>query len=236
MGSKTAKGIDLFGEIEKEETAPIRPAYTLPDWTESVLKQLEPTEYVKTHDNKIRPKCDGLRRIFDHVMGTIINSTPMILQCPSPANNNRAVVLYTIQYIRPDGDAFTISEGADVYAGNTSSPYCNYAVATACTIAESRALKKALKLVNVTTSEEISSAAPVNMVELSTELQRNAIQTISERLDIDVGKLMKHMKIKASNFDDLSQDDAANVMMQLNAYNKGPDKGGELPPDEIIKE
>lgn len=214
------------------------PVPTDPEWTKYVLDHLAPGEYMKDQKGNIRPKCDGLRRIFGLLMGDIVNSEADVKSTAMPSNNDRASVIFHISYLDKSGRQKYVSDGADVFPGNTKAPYCNFALATACTIAEGRTLKKALKLVGVTTVEEVSadiSNDPAISTDLITEMQANAIRIIADRLDVDVGRLVGEMKIKATSLNDLTYSQAAEVITKLGIYDKGVDNGGEIVPENILK-
>lgn len=121
---------------------------TDPGWTEWVMKQLTKDEFYNGH-----PKTEGLRRISEVLLGDIVSSVSDVKQTPDLMNERRATVVHTITFATER----TFSGAADVYWGNTDKPFRNHPVATAETKAEGRALKRALKLKNVVTAEEIAS-------------------------------------------------------------------------------
>ena len=76
------------------------------------------------------------------------------------------------------GELRTFAEVADVWHGNTDDLFCAHPVATACTRAEGRALRKALKL-RVLAAEELAKKNIVEIVQRSVE-KTNRILIVDE--------------------------------------------------------
>jgi hypothetical protein len=133
-----------------------------PEWTDYVLSALTDDEKIKDKNNpgKEYPTTDGLRRLVEKFVGTIVTSRTQIHQMPSPDNERRATVTVEVEIIPRDRytltrtSLLTFEGAADVYSGNSVIPFCNHPVATAETKSEGRAYKKALKI-KVSTYEEI---------------------------------------------------------------------------------
>lgn len=220
-----------------------------PKWTEFVLSKLEKHELVNG-----RPTCDGLRRIFPIVLGDIISIESDVIQPPIASNFHRATVKVTIKYypfhiinnnIVYSQNLYICSDAADVFGGNTPEPFSNHPVATASTMAESRCLRKALRLVKVNSAEEMAAATSdgatsATMQEMNilinpiSDIQIRVINNASEKLGIDVKKLLQSMQIE-KNLSDISYNEAQSAIQLLSAYKVGPDNGGKIIPENIFK-
>lgn len=151
---------DLDELVEEEDAIlpiapkrdPDRPAMTDPRWVDFVLGQFDP----ETELADGQPTTDGLRRVAELLLGPIVRGAARVVQSPTPQNNFHAVAEYTI-VIQPHDGGYELqyTDAADVYEGNTDAAFRRFAVATACTRAEGRALRKALKLRRVVAAEEV---------------------------------------------------------------------------------
>ena len=70
-------------------------------WTEYVLAELKDDEKIKDKNNpkKEYPTTDGLRRLVEKFVGTIVTSKTDVCQTPSPANERRATVTVTVEIL-----------------------------------------------------------------------------------------------------------------------------------------
>ena len=210
-------------ETKEEINTEITPADG-PAWTEYVLSLLDRSEIVDGH-----PSCDGLRRIFPQVLGSIFKSIVTAHQLPELSNNNRATISVQISYLTKDGMAVTISDIADCYDGNTQAPYCNFPTATASTIAEGRCLRKALNI-RVSTKEEMNkNDGPMPVINSdplkASDTQRNLINSICSRTGIVFNNLLISVKeeVKATLMDQLTSQEARILLQKLNEYQQKPD-------------
>lgn len=207
-----------------QETA-TKPSINDLGWTDYVLSLLSDDE--KIADN---PTTDGLRRVFEIALDCCVTEAKTeVVQTPEPNNEKRATVVHTISYILKKLDSEddnlkyrSVSGAADVYWGNCDKIYRNHPVAVAETRAEGRALRRALKLRKVVAAEEIAKdiddhpdAESVNKI---TNNQINFIDTLSNRLNINVIKLLEHNNLDTKNVYGLSHDDAVSIIRVLSGY------------------
>ena len=207
-----------------QETAS-KPSINDLGWTDYVLSLLSDDE--KIADN---PTTDGLRRVFEIALDCCVTEAKTeVVQTPEPNNEKRATVVHTISYILKNLDSEddnlkyrSVSGAADVYWGNCDKIYRNHPVAVAETRAEGRALRRALKLRKVVAAEEIAKdiddhpdAESVNKI---TNNQINFIDTLSNRLNINVIKLLEHNNLDTKNVYGLSHDDAVSIIRVLSGY------------------
>jgi hypothetical protein len=193
------------------------------EWTDYVLSFL-------TDDEKImgNPTTDGLRRIFEKVMDCqIIESESKVVQCPSRENEMRATVQFALTF-KPNVlnttfiDSRSVSGCADVYWGNCDKVFRNHPVAVAETRAEGRALRRALRLRKVVAAEEIATEIEdhpdANTINKITNNQINFIDVLSQRLNIDVLKLLEKLDISCDNVYNIEHEHAISVIRKLNSF------------------
>jgi hypothetical protein len=210
------------------------------EWTPFILSRLRQKEQYIDDKGNIFPTCDGLRRLFETYIGEIGDLTCHVVDPPSPSNERRATVTVTISYYK-NGMLKSITDAADCYVGNTASPYCLYPVATATTMAESRCLRKGLRLTKVISADESRAAdqeiseAFIQNDQKMTGNQRNAINNICEKLDINLIKLLESLEnLKNKDINTLSYDDATVILKKLSLFSKGKEGGGETIPEELL--
>lgn len=213
----------------------VKPNINDVEWTDYVLGLL-------TDDEKIsgNPTTDGLRRVFEIALDCVVTqATSDVVQSPDPSNEKRATVVHTLSYIlknnlSDDQDLKyrTVSGAADVYWGNCDKIYRNHPVAVAETRAEGRALRRALKLRKVVAAEELTENTEdhpdANSVNKITNNQINFIDVISQRLNINVGLLLKKNIMNYKNIYDLMHNDAVDIIRLLSRYQQNI---SEIPED-----
>lgn len=233
--------VNTTQEVTEETVSNIPPMHS-PQWTAYVHSKFQDNELINN-----APTCDGLRRVFEEVLGPIISVNANVLLAPRQDNNNRAAVTVTIKY-RKWNDVFReqleVTDGADVCNMNTDRPYCNYPVATAITTAEGRCLKKALRLVKVLTAEEKQGSSDetkitsdiVNNSIIATTTQKNIILQLADKNKIDIIKLMTLMTedLVSKDMEALTYSDAQKLITRLGLYNRTPDDGGLVIPETIF--
>lgn len=228
-----ADPIVTTGETEKK--VPSRGSIA---WTPYVLSLLDKTEKVDG-----QPSVDGLRRVFDDLVGPILSTNVHIVQAPSPENERRATVIFTMTFLDLAHGSLerTISDASDCYYGNSADPFVKHPVATASSMAEGRCLRKALRI-KVITADEASVPDP-NAVAAEEELipitenQKAAIVRVAGKLGIDVAKMIAHFMpqhINNQSLDILSYKDAQGLLKQLSEMSRGPLQNGKVVPDEIL--
>jgi hypothetical protein len=197
------------------------------EWNDYVLDLLQEDEKIKGN-----PTTDGLRRIFETALNcVIIDSTSQVVQSPDMHNEKRATVVHDIEYvILGEEDALSkrkVNGAADVYWGNCDKIYRNHPVAVAETRAEGRALRRGLRLRKVVAAEEIAEnieddvdGATVGRI---SQNQKNFIDVLSKRLDINTPNLIQGMDYDINN---LLHDEAISIIRKLSEYQQ---KTQEIP-------
>jgi len=228
--------------------APTRPARTSLAWSDYVMSQFDKSELINGS-----PTTDGLRRVFEQEIGNIYSCHMTSVETPNNQNQYRATVHCEMKYADIEKDLILeVSDLADCFPGNTKTPYVLYATATAATMAESRCLRKGLRLTRVISAEEAMSADKETQEAYlqdhitnteSNKAQRNVILTLLNKTGIDGEKLfqllVKEEKISPSvsleAFDALSYKDAQTIVQILNKFHQKLEDGGVAVPDALLK-
>lgn len=160
-----------------------------PNWTSHVLDCLTEDEIKYGY-----PTVDGLRRITELIYGDILVSHTDILEIPT-TKYEKCTACHHIELRRHfDGEIISAKSCVDVRYHQTTAPYNEYLVATACTRAEGKTLRRILKLATVT-AEEVQGTEfenEENLIQLKiNEGQILGIRKVCERLNINVNKLIK---------------------------------------------
>ena len=117
------------------------PQMTDPEWNEYVMSMFTDKEMYNGN-----PLVNGLRRVAEVVLGPIVYSGPTQVFPPQRDDHHgRATVVFSVEF----QNGMRFSEVADCWEGNTDDMFCAYAIATASTRAEGRALRKALSLIHI---------------------------------------------------------------------------------------
>ena len=139
--------------FEKSEAMLKRRFYLSGEWHNFVMMQLDKSEMIDG-----LPKVNGLRRVAELLLWDIIDSKPTEVFPVQGNSLGRASVLYSITFRWWDESERTYADVADAFNDgqnwNIDDDFIVYALATASTRAEGRALRKALKL-KTCTAEEI---------------------------------------------------------------------------------
>ena len=222
--------------IEKENTEEVEtkkenlPTIADLEWTDHVLSLLSDDEKIQGN-----PTTDGLRRIFETVMGCVLlDSSSEVVQSPCPANEKRATVVHSLTYVLNNCSSDnaintrTVNGSADVYWGNCDKVFRNHPVAVAETRAEGRALRRALRLRKVLAAEEVVDSTeddigPDNVTKI-TNNQINFIDVIAKRLDINVLSIIKDIGITEDSVKNILHEDALKVIRELSGYQQKVDE------------
>lgn len=203
---------DLFKDVElqtpsntdtsvKDVVASDAPSITSPEWNEYVMGLFHESELIDG-----MPLAAGLRRVAELVCGRIIYSGPTQVFPPQNENSHgRATVVWKIEF----DNGMCFSDVADCWEGNTDDAFVAYAVATAATRAEARALRKALRIRAVAAEEVtkkntaaiVRNAAKDNQVSEGeyedtsrmTDPQSNFISVKSKQLNINPNLMFKEV-------------------------------------------
>ena len=212
--------------VETTTEAPSSPlSYNDVGWNDYVLSLL--TDEEKIDGN---PTVDGLRRVFELALNcVVVHSNTDIVQSPTPENEKRATVTHTLTYVLNSGvcsdedlKVRSVTGSADVYWGNCDKIYRNHPVAVAETRAEGRALRRGLRLRKVVAAEELSSAIEdepngdsVNKIAPN---QLNFMDTLGQRLNINILHLLSSLDIIEDNVHNISHTDGIRVIRELSRY------------------
>ena len=192
-----------------------------PEWHDFVMSHFVEEELVEDPNSKKKlPNVDGLRRVSELLIGTIIRSEPTV-HGSMHSQNLAATVSYTVVF--DEGGLFKQFGGAaDCHEGNIDQAYSRYPTANAETRAEARALRKALGLRKILAAEEVSMAPkeeswlPENM----SELQMALIEKKCKEADIDVLKFINMGKVQYVSWKDVPRDKAGQMVQHLNEYHR----------------
>lgn len=241
---------DMFETIELQTTentdtsvhdviAGESPSMLSPEWSEHVMTLFDDSEVMDGN-----PLVAGLRRVAELVLGQIVFSGPtQVFPAQRDDHHGRATVVFTVEF----ENGLRYSEVADCWEGNTDDMFCAYAVATASTRAEGRALRKALKIRGIA-AEEITKKNTAEIVRNASQAasgssqdgdfneearmsdaQHNFIDVKCRQLNVSGGDLFKQIFSIDSNRK-VSKKAASDIIDQLNEYQR--DKS--TIPEEIL--
>ena len=219
-------GVESLGQVLSEPSIhsslmeSSTPRKGSPEWNDYVLKLFTEDEYVDVSvdggNHKIKGvKCDGLRRVAQLVLGEFVRSGPVQshVEYPSYDINGKeqlvkmqtppcAWVRYEIEYLphfSPMRTTVIWGGLADVNYANTDPKFIPFALATAETRAEARALRKALGI-KILAAEELTNLDTASKMEVITnadwspglinDAQKAAINRMAQKLKISVYKLI----------------------------------------------
>ncbi|MAR66720.1 MAG: hypothetical protein CL833_05645 [Crocinitomicaceae bacterium] len=213
------------------------PSITDPEWNDYVMSLFTKKEM---YDGN--PLVAGLRRVAELVLGTIVYSGPTQVFPPQRDDHHgRATVVFTVEF----ENGMKFSEVADCWEGNTDDMFCAYAIATASTRAEGRALRKALRI-RAVAAEEMTKKDTAKIVrDLSaqkdtsdggyddssrmSDAQYNFIDVKCRQLGINGAILFKTI-FSVDNNRKISKKVASDIIDRLNEYQR--DKS--TIPEEVL--
>lgn len=202
-------------EIEDIDNLNTEPSISRKDsgWTKYILDQLADDE-----KDGIYPKSDGLRRLLEKEICSIICIDNRVVQSPNVNNGMIATIQCNVEL--ENGEKYTAL--ADAKQSDLDSPYNKHVTAIAETRAEGRVFRKALRLKNTATKEEMIDKKDE---EENHKINKNQIMLIdqlctNDRLNINVKKLLSLLfddKVK-SNIREYSYDEAIIINQKLSNY------------------
>jgi hypothetical protein len=205
------------------------PSMLSPQWHEYVMSLFDESEKIDGN-----PLVAGLRRVSELVLGPIVFSGPtQVFPVQETDHHGRATVVFTVEF----ESGMRYSEVADVWEGNTDDMFCAYAVATASTRAEGRALRKALKIKGVA-AEEITKKNTAEIVRTAShassgasrdgdyneearmsDAQYNFIDVKCKQLDVSGADLFKQI-FEVEHSRKVSKKIASDIIDTLNEYQR----------------
>lgn len=195
-----------------------------PKWVDYVLDHLADHELLDGN-----PTTDGLRRVTEKLYGEIIESDTDILEVPKSAYNGKVTAKHTLVIKRYDGVLTKVSACVDVVGDSLPAPFNRHLVATACTKAEGKALRRALKI-RVHTAEELTSEKDeeFNADEPVNDQQIVAIKTLCKRNNVDLEAFVKANSDKPKTVRDVKNLEGRLMINKLSGYQR------EGTPDELL--
>lgn len=210
--------VEEIGDSPEQQVVPTR---LDPEWHDFVMSHFVEEELVKDpiSDKKL-PNVDGLRRVSEVLIGTIMVSKPEVHSSPH-SQNLAATVSYTVVF--DTGGIFKEFGGAaDCHEGNIDQNYAKYPTANAETRAEARALRKALGLRKIMAAEEVSMEPKQEswLDDNISPLQWVLIEKKCKECDIDVNKFINMGKIQYTNWRDIPRERAGEMIRYVNEYHR----------------
>jgi len=201
------------------------PDYLSPEWHDYVLSLFAREEL----DDGL-PKVDGLRRVAQVLLGEIDYSGPTQVFPVVDDKTGRSTVMYEIVF----ANGKTYGDVADVWIGNTDNTYVSFSVATACTRAEGRCLRKALRLRSLCAEELPATKDSAKEVAKSNEnaVTQDQVEFIDlkcRKLDIDVLLFINSGEKQYGSIYDVLKESAAKMIKVLGEYQKSK----EVVPESI---
>lgn len=224
---------DIFGDLEGEimetpSNTPTkvndiiqgdRPSITSPEWNDYVMSLFTEDEIFDGY-----PVAAGLRRVAELVLGPIACSLPVQV---FPSDQFRATVVWKIDFVNGQ----TFGDVADCNPDNTDDAFVVFAMATAATRAEARALRKALRLKKASAEEmtkkdtaQIARQSVVKTTEgeyndkdVMTSNQTNFIAVKCKQMNIDTEQFFKEI-FKINSNRKVSKAEASTAIDKLNEY------------------
>jgi hypothetical protein len=192
------------------------PDYLSPEWDAYVMGHFAPYELIDGY-----PNTAGLRRVAELLLGPIVESGPTNVWPVQGNNAGRATVVFsvTFNWVMDGGSKRTYSEVADVWHANTDLLFAAFAVATASTRAEGRALRKALKLRKCSaeelTKQDVSKILAESLVEKISGDQISFIDTKCRKLDINVISFINSGEGTYATIYDITRETAGKMAQEL---------------------
>jgi hypothetical protein len=207
------------------------------DWQDYVLGKLWVSERVVDQEGNVKPRADGLARIFPSLMGVVLESFDDVME----SGPGRAVVVHRLKFeCKRTGREKHWSGTAEVNRENTKPPYVHYAANTAATVAKGRCYKSALYLQCLTAEEKPPEGAAQPAADRATEADMSVMRLIFTRTGIDEEKFFRYWKLKAAENrvavrwerpEDMPADTASRLLERLNQYQQ---KAKPI-PEEVLK-
>jgi hypothetical protein len=220
--------LDNNEEDELEDIPEVRPSFGSDKWNDYVMSQFTTDEIEGGN-----PKCVGLRRIVQELLGPIISVTLPRNTPPEKSNQGTATVVVgmTIRVTKDEShpaynEEIYVEDIADCSVLNTPEPYNQHQSATAQTKAEARILRKVLELVRVIAAEEsgrkdIDIDEAWNPSEPITDEQINVIDMLGGRANVDIMSYINAGSASYRKIEEVSRQKAKKMIDHLNRVVRG---------------
>lgn len=195
------------------------PSINSKEWTDYVMSILDETEKVKLDGGEF-PNIYGCRKIAERFIGPIIETSTIVNQAPSVANNYHSCITVNITLIN-NGVLIKSSGTADYYAdmSMTENDYNfakTYSSASCETKAESRALRRVTRMRKCAAEEFTVDIKPSGQTINNTQI--GAMNNLCRQLDIDVVKFIMLSKEKPRHWREMPYANAIKAIGVLNEY------------------
>ena len=223
---------DYGADVSPETLGDVVPTYGSKDWQSYVLSQIAPDEQMDGF-----PRCFGLRRVAQLLLGEIISSKVAQLSViPQLSANDVPTRAVTVSYeITFDwkmstplfvGGDNVINQDYRTFGGmadcveDINTPYGKHPAASAETKAESRALKKAL-CINVLSAEEKVSGydETVNSSPSNSKITSQLVAFIEAKisaLKLDLASVMKEFGTSKDVLKDIPLEEGVKLFSYIN--------------------
>jgi hypothetical protein len=136
--------------------------------------------------------------------------------------DNKVTAKHTLVIAKYSGQAIRVSACVDVLADKLPHPFNVHLASTACTRAEGKALRRALKI-RVHTAEELANVDDddgLHTDEAINDQQMAAIKTMCKRHDVDIVKFIKANAGKAKSLRDVKNLEGRLMINKLSTYQR----------------
>jgi len=221
-GEVKMEPIDETVDDETTSSEPAPPSMGDYEWHNYAMSHFHKDELMDGN-----PSVDGMRRVCELLVGTILETHTNVVGTPNEGNQYRASVVVSI--VIDDSDNVKRFDGAaDAFSGNAEPEYARHALALAETRAEGRALKRALRLRKVVSAEEIVDSSKIENVVVGgpnkiVDTQVNFVDLLAKNGNINVEKLVKSLYNEVGNIRQLTYDQATALCTKLSEYRNKPD-------------
>lgn len=211
---------EVVEDSNQEVVQPEVPHYTEPEWVEFILDQL--ADHELSNGN---PTTDGIRRVAEKYFGEIVYSDTEVVEVPKVEINGKATAKHTLRIRKYDtGEVITVSACIDVLGSKLPYPFKEHLVSTACTRAEGKALRRALK-VRILTAEELAHSdedgdSGISLEDPINDQQVLALKTMCKRLDVDIIKFVKANARNVKNIKAVKSVECALMINKLSEYQR----------------
>jgi hypothetical protein len=220
-----------------------------PEWHDYVMSQFLDSELVEINGEKY-PNAYGLRRVAEKLLGTIIATKPVqtFMSADSTTNSpGRVTVVYEVAIrLYETGDVKVVGDIAEVFSLNCDDMFLAYPAATACTRAEGRCLRKALKLrcvaaEEITRNKDVTKAVQAAIQSKPTDGSYNEADPISsaqiglldvkcKQMNIDLLKFINIGEKTYNKIEEVSKKTGSVMIQLLGEYQNNTKKV----PDSIV--